>query len=84
MNRYITIGKTCYGYNDNDFDRFFNQILIEHEDPDYSLENNADDIKAYFADNVEQFFDDIPSDEDTDYTDVIEGFNEYIDWLLTL
>lgn len=84
MNRYITIGKTCYGYNDNDFDRFFNQILIEHEDSDYSLENNADDIKAYFADNVEQFFDDIPSDEDTDYTDVIEGFNEYIDWLLTL
>jgi hypothetical protein len=84
MNRYITIGKTCYGYNDNDFDGFFNQILMEHEDPDYSLENNADDIKSYFADNVEQFFDDIPSDEDTDYTDVIEGFNEYIDWLLTL
>ena len=84
MNRYITIGKTCYGYNDKDFDRFFNQILIEREDPDYSLKNNADDIKVYFADNVEQFFDDIPSDEDTDYTDVIEGFNEYIDWLLTL
>ena len=84
MNRYITIGKTCYGYNDKDFDRFFNQILIEREDPDYSLKNNADDIKTYFADNVEQFFDDIPSDEDTDYTDVIEGFNEYIDWLLTL
>ena len=82
MNRYITIGKTCYGYNDNDFDGFFNQILIDN--PEYTLENNYADIKAYFADNVEQFFDDIPSDEDTDYTDVIEGFNGYIDWLLTL
>ena len=80
--RYITIGKTCYGYNDKDFDRFFNQILIDN--PEYTLENNYADIKSYFANNLEQFFDDIPSDEDTDYTDVIEGFNEYIDWLLTL
>ena len=80
MNRYITIGKTCYGYNDKDFDRFFNQILIDN--PEYTLENNYEDIKSYFANNVEQFFDDIPSDEDTDYTNVINGFNEYIDWLM--
>ena len=79
--RYITIGKTCYPYDDKDFDRFFNQILIDHSE--YTLKDNYDDIKTYFADNVEEFFDDIPSNEDTDYLDVIDGFNEYIDWLLT-
>ena len=80
--KYIEIGKELYGYSDKDWDRFYNQILIDN--PEYTLKNNYNDIKSYFANNVESFFDDIPSDEDTDYTDVIEGFNEYIDWLLTL
>lgn len=80
--RYIIIGNTCYGYDDKDFDRFFNQILIDN--PEYTLENNYEDIKTYFVDNIEQFFDDIPVDEDTDYDGIINGFNEYIDWLLTL
>ena len=80
--RYITIGKTCYGYDDKDFDRFFNQILIDN--PEYKLKENYNNIKCNFVDNIEMFFDDIPVDEDTDYTDVINGFNEYIDWLLTL
>lgn len=80
--KYIEIGKKLYGYSDKDWDRFYNQILIDN--PEYTLKNNYEDIKSYFADNVESFFDDIPSDEDTDYTDVIKGFNEYIDWLLTL
>ena len=78
--KYIEIGKELYGYSDKDWDRFYNQILIDN--PEYTLENNYDDIKSYFANNVEQFFDDIPSDEDTDYTNVINGFNEYIDWLM--
>jgi len=82
MKKYIEIGKTCYGYDDKDFDRFFNQILIDN--PDYTLKANHDDIKSFFANNVEEFFDDIPVDEDTDYSEVIDGFNEYIDWLLTL
>ena len=84
MKRYsfITIGKTCYGYDDNDFDRFFQDILITN--PEYTLKENSEDIKASFSDNIEQFFDDIPVDEDTDYSEVINGFNEYIDWLLTL
>lgn len=82
MFKKIEIGTKFYLYNDKDFDRFFNQILIDH--PKWTLKDNVDDIKSYFVDNVEQFFGDIPSDEDTDYTDVIEGFNEYIDWLLTL
>ena len=82
MFKKIEIGNKYYLFNDKDFDRFFNQILTDHSE--YTLKDNADDIKTYFADNVEQFLDDIPSDEDTDYTDVIKGFNEYIDWLLTL
>ena len=80
--KYIEIGKELYGYSDKDLDRFYNQILIDN--PEYTLKNNYNDIKSYFANNVEQFFDDIPSDEDTDYSEVIDGFNEYIDWLLTL
>ena len=80
--KYIEIGKELYGYSDKDWDRFYNQILIDN--PEYTLKNNYEDIKSYFADNVESFFDDIPVNEDTDYTNVINGFNEYIDWLLTL
>ena len=80
--KYIEIGKELYGYSDKDWDRFYNQILIDN--PEYTLENNYADIKSYFANNVESFFDDIPSDEDTDYTNVINGFNEYIDWLMIL
>ena len=79
--RYIKIGKTCYPYNDKDFDKFYNQILIEN--PEYELKENYTDIKCMFADNIEDFFDDVPVNEDTDYSDVIEGFNEYIDWLLS-
>lgn len=82
MLKKIEIGSKYYLFNDKDFDRFFNQILIDHSE--YTLKDNADDIKTYFADNVTEFFDDIPSDEDIDYTDVIEGFNEYIDWLLII
>ena len=77
----IEIGSKYYLFNDKDFDRFFNQILTDHSG--YTLKDNADDIKAYFADNITEFFDDIPSNEDTDYSNVIAGFNEYIDWLLT-
>ena len=80
--KYIEIGKELYGYSDKDWDRFYNQILIDN--PEYTLKNNYNDIKSYFANNVESFFDDIPSDEDTDYTNVINGFNEYIDWLMIL
>ena len=79
--KYIEIGKELYGYSDKDWDRFYNQILIDN--PEYTLKNNYNDIKSYFANNVESFFDDIPVNEDTDYTNVINGFNEYIDWLLT-
>ena len=81
MFKKIEIGSKYYLFNDKDFDRFFNQILIDYSE--YTLKDNADDIKTYFADNVEEFFDDIPSNEDTDYSDVIDGFNEYIDWLLS-
>ena len=80
--KYIEIGKELYGYSDNDWDRFYNQILIDN--PEYTLKNNYNDIKSYFANNVESFFDDIPVNEDTDYTNVINGFNEYIDWLMVL
>ena len=81
MFKKIEIGNKYYLFNDKDFDRFFNQILLN--DSEYTLKDNVDDIKTYFADNVEEFFDDIPSNEDTDYSDVIDGFNEYIDWLLS-
>lgn len=80
--KYIEIGKELYGYSDKDWDRFYNQILIDN--PEYTLKNNYNDIKSYFANNVESFFDDIPVNEDTDYTNVINGFNEYIDWLMVL
>ena len=80
--KYIEIGKELYRYSDKDWDRFYNQILIDN--PEYTLENNYEDIKSYFANNVETFFDDIPVNEDTDYTNVINGFNEYIDWLMIL
>jgi hypothetical protein len=81
MSKKIEIGNEYYLFNDKDFDRFFNQILTDHSE--YTLKDNGDDIKTYFADNVEEFFDNIPLNEDTDYSDVIDGFNEYIDWLLT-
>jgi hypothetical protein len=80
--KYIEIGRDLYGYSDKDWDRFYNQILIDN--PEYTLKTNYNDIKSYFANNVESFFDDIPVNEDTDYTNVINGFNEYIDWLMIL
>ena len=80
-NRFITVGQKLYRYTDNDFDKFFQDILIEN--PEYTLQNNHKDIVAYFANNIETFFDDIPVNEDTDYSDVVGGFNEYIDWLLS-
>lgn len=82
MLKKIEIGSKYYLFNDKDFDRFFNQILIDN--PDYTLEANHEDIKSFFANNTEEFFDEIPVNEDTDYSEVIDGFNEYIDWLLAL
>ena len=77
----IEIGNKYYLYNDKDFDKFFNQILVNF--PGWTLKNNTDNIKVCFADNTEEFFDNIPSNEDTDYSEVIDGFNNYVDWLLS-
>ena len=80
--KYIEIGKKLYGYEDKDYDRWYQEILMDN--PEYTLKENYNEIKSYFANNVESFFEDIPYNEDTDFTNVIRGFNEYIDWLMIL
>ena len=80
--KYIEIGKKLYGYEDKDYDRWYQEILMDN--PEYTLKENYNEIKSYFANNVESFFDDIPYNEDTDFTNVIRGFNEYVDWLMIL
>ena len=80
--KYIEIGNKLYGYEDKDYDRWYQEILMDN--PEYTLKENYNEIKSYFANNVESFFDDIPYNEDTDFTNVIRGFNEYVDWLMIL
>lgn len=80
--KYIEIGKKLYGYEDKDYDRWYQEILMDN--PEYTLKENYNEIKSYFANNVESFFEDIPYNEDTDFTNVIHGFNEYVDWLMIL
>lgn len=64
------------------YDRWYQEILMDNSE--YTLKENYNEIKSYFANNVESFFDDIPYNEDTDFTNVICGFNEYLDWLMIL
>lgn len=79
----LLINNEYYLFSDNEYDKIFNDILNATS---YNLKDNLEDIVGYFADNIVFILNDmlIPIDEDTDCSEIINGFRNYLNYLISL
>lgn len=79
----ILINNEYYLFSDKEYDKIFNDILNA---TNYNLKDNLEDMVGYFADNIVFILNDmfIPIDEDNDCSEIINGFRNYLNYLISL
>lgn len=79
----LLINNEYYLFSDKEYDKIFNDIL---NTTSYNLKDNLEDIVGYFADNIVFILNDmfVPVDEDNDCSEIINGFRNYLNYLISL
>ena len=79
----LLINNEYYLFSNKEYDKIFNDILNA---TNYNLKDNLEDIVGYFADNIIFILNDmfIPVDEDNDFSEIINGFRNYLNYLISL
>ena len=79
----LLINNEYYLFSDKEYDKIFNDILNATS---YNLKDNLEDMVGYFADNIVFILNDmfVPVDEDTDCFEIINGFRNYLNYLISL
>lgn len=79
----LLINNEYYLFSNKEYDKIFNDILNETS---YNLKDNFEDIVGYFADNIVFILNDmfVPVDEDNDFSEIINGFRNYLNYLILL
>lgn len=79
----LLINNEYYLFSDKEYDKIFNDILSTTS---YNLKDNLEDMVGYFADNIVFILNDmfVPIDEDTDCSEIINGFRNYLNYLISL
>lgn len=79
----LLINNEYYLFSNNEYDKIFNDILNATS---YNLKDNLEDMVGYFADNIVFILNDmfVPVDEDNDCSEIINGFRNYLNYLISL
>lgn len=79
----ILIGNKYYLFQDKEYDKIFNDIIISQN---YTLKDNKENIISYFENNIVDILNDmlIPINEETDVEEIVKGFKDYLNYLDTL
>lgn len=79
----LLINNEYYLFSDKEYDKIFNDILNA---TNYNLKDNLEDMVGYFADNIVFILNDmfVPIDEDNDCSEIINGFRNYLNYLISL
>lgn len=79
----LLINNEYYLFSDKEYDKIFNDILNA---TNYNLKDNLEDMVGYFADNIVFILNDmfVPVDEDNDCSEIINGFRNYLNYLISL
>ena len=79
----LLINNEYYLFSDKEYDKIFNNILNATS---YNLKDNLEDMVGYFVDNIVFILNDmfVPIDEDTDCSEIINGFRNYLNYLISL
>lgn len=79
----LLINNEYYLFSNKEYDKIFNDIL---NTTSYNLKDNLEDMVGYFADNIVFILNDmfVPVDEDNDCSEIINGFRNYLNYLISL
>lgn len=79
----LLINNEYYLFSDKEYDNIFNDILNATS---YNLKDNLEDMVGYFVDNIVFILNDmfVPVDEDNDCSEIINGFKNYLNYLISL
>ena len=79
----LLVNNEYYLFSDKEYDKIFNDILSVTS---YNLKDNLEDMIGYFADNIVFILNDmfVPVNEDTDCSEIINGFRNYLNYLISL